>query len=189
MSASLRQVNISVRAENRASFALRSIAFDVVHLGVAFGALNNDTARMMSVAFSAIRILTSLRGVVAALEGTQKAHNVAVATNAALQGAAATATTGETAATVVNTSATGIASTVLAVYNAHKAAFLVMTGVGITLVLAAAAAFIYFNNQVATASMNLDKFGSSWQGWSPSGFSSRQIERAGTYDFRRRGIE
>jgi len=70
-----------VRAENRASYAFRSIAMDAVHLAYSFGALDSQTGRMVTGIMTAVHLFTSLRAVLGTTSVAQIAHTIA--TNAA----------------------------------------------------------------------------------------------------------
>jgi hypothetical protein len=57
---SFHEISIAVRAENRASYAFRTIAMDAIHLAYSFGALDNQTGRMLTGVMTAVHLFTSL---------------------------------------------------------------------------------------------------------------------------------
>jgi len=71
---SFQEISIAVRAENRASYAFRTIAMDAIHLAYSFGALDSQTGRMLTGIMTAIHLFTSLRGVLSATSLAQMAH-------------------------------------------------------------------------------------------------------------------
>jgi len=78
---SFHEISVAVRAENRASYAFRSIAMDAVHLAYSFGALDSQTGRMVTGIMSAVHLFTSLKAVLGTTSVAQIAHTIA--TNAA----------------------------------------------------------------------------------------------------------
>jgi hypothetical protein len=78
---SFHEISVAVRAENRASYAFRTIAMDAVHLAYSFGALDSQTGRMLTGIVTAVHLFTSLRAVL----GTSTVAQVAqiAATHAA----------------------------------------------------------------------------------------------------------
>jgi len=95
---SFHEISIAVRAENRASYAFRAIAMDVVHLGYSFGMLDSQTGRVISGIMSAVHLFLSLKAVLTTTTVAQTAHNVAAGSGAAIQTTLAGATTGATIA-------------------------------------------------------------------------------------------
>lgn len=172
---SFHEINIAIRAENRASFAFRSIIHDVLHMGTAFGLFDSQVGRAVSGVMSMVHFLTSLRAIVTATTTAQQAHNVAVGVQTTLMGASAAATAANTAATGIRAAVTAFAAKVQAVFNSQLAATLVMTGVGIALVLAAAAAMTYFASQTNAAADSMRNFNEEAKR------TPRSITRAGEF--------
>jgi hypothetical protein len=73
---SFHEINIAVRAENRASYAFRTIAMDAIHLAYSFGALDSQTGRMLTGIMTAVHLFTSLKGVLSAASLANVAHTV-----------------------------------------------------------------------------------------------------------------
>lgn len=163
--------------------AFRTIASDVMHLGIAFGALDSQTGRMAMQIFSVIRLMTSLKAILATTTVAQQAHNTAVATQTGVLWASTSATTANTAATGIRAAVTAFAAKVQAVFNSQLAATLVMTGVGVALVIAAAAAMAYFASQTSAAADSLGSFNEE------ASRTPRSIRRGGEEELRNRGIE
>jgi hypothetical protein len=183
---SMRQISIAVNAENRASSVFRSIASDVVSLGVSFGALDSQAGRTVMQVFSLIRVFTSVKTIIAAVTASQTAHNAAVATGAGVQSTLAVSTTGAMTAQVAQNTATqtgvisqtlhairlGISSAAHAVYSAAAwistaaqnalnisyATFLALTGVGIAVIAAAAVAMFSFAKSMDSATSSVKTF-------------------------------
>lgn len=73
---SFHEISIAVRAENRTSYAVRTIASDAIHLAYSFGALDSQAGRMLTGIISAVHFFSSLRGVLTATSITNVAHTV-----------------------------------------------------------------------------------------------------------------
>jgi hypothetical protein len=209
---SVREISIAVRAENRTMGIFRTISSDVLSLGMAFGALDSQTGRTVMQVFSVIRLMTSLKVILATTTATQTAHNVAVGTGAVTQTTLAASTTGAVTAQTAQNVATnqGILSQIAhkvalaataAVHYIHAAAcwvattaqnalnisygtFLALTGVGIAVIIAAAVAMAYFASQMNAATSSVQSFNSAAEE-----LPSRSIQRAGEADLYRRGVE
>ena len=206
----------------------RSIASDVLSLGMSFGALDSQTGRTVMQIFSVIRLMTSLKAILATTTATQTAHNVAVGASATIQTTLTgtlvgetvaqttltAATTGSTIAQVAQNAATNqgvlsligskialvastaahyihaagawVATTAQNALNISYATFLALTGVGIAVIVAAAAAMWYFASQMNAAASSVTNFNGA-AGRLP--FSGRSIQRAGESELTRRGIE
>lgn len=192
----------------------RTISSDVLSLGMAFGALDSQTGRTVMQVFSVIRLMTSLKAILATTTATQTAHNVAVGTGAVTQTTLAASTTGAVAAQTAQNAATNqgilsqiahkialaattaahyihaagawIATTAQNALNISYVTFLALTGVGIAVIIAAAGAMWYFASQMNAATASVQSFNSA-AGGMPSG--GRSIQRAGEAELYRRGVE
>jgi hypothetical protein len=83
-------------------------------------------------------------------------------------------------------SVTSVATAVQNALNISYGTFLVLTGVGVAAVVAAAAAMAYFASQMNSATSSLREYNAAA---SETPTYSRIIQRAGEEDLRRRGIE
>ncbi len=78
---SFHEISVAVRAENRASYAFRTIAMDAVHLAYSFGALDSQTGRMLTGIMTAVHLFTSLKAALGTTAVAQVAQTIS--TNAA----------------------------------------------------------------------------------------------------------
>ena len=210
----MREISIAVRAENRTMGVFRTISADVLSLGMAFGALDSQTGRTVMQIFSVVRLMTSLKAILATTTATQTAHNVAVGTGAGVQTTLAVSTTGAVTAQVAQNTATqtgiisqtlhavrlGISAVAHGVYaaacwiataaqnalNISYGTFLALTGVGIAVIAVAAAAMWSFANSMNAATSSVQNFNEA-SAEVPS--RSRSIQRAGEVDLYRQGVE
>jgi len=149
---SFHEISIAVRAENRASYAFRAIAMDVVHLGYSFGLLDSQAGRVISGIMSAIHVMTSLKAVIASTTTVQTAQNVATATHTGLLSGAVTALGAKVAALLGLTTATNTATGATMAFNvalAFKVGLLTL-GVGVIIAAAAAMSILASQTRVAT---------------------------------------
>ena len=155
---SFHEISIAVRAENRLSGTFRAMALDVANLGAAFGFLSNEQVKMVSVAFTAIRVVQSLSVIL---------H-------------------GETVAKYLHAAASWAATVAQNALNISYGTFLALTGVGIAVIVAAAAAMWSFANSMNAAT-------SSVQGFNGAAAEmpghTRSIQRVGEVDLYRQGVE
>ena len=80
---SFHEISVAVRAENRASYAFRTIAMDAIHLAYSFGALDSQTGRMLTGIMTAIHLFTSLKAALSATTMAQVAQTVSTNVTAA----------------------------------------------------------------------------------------------------------
>jgi len=73
---SFHEISVAVRAENRASYAFRTIAMDAIHLAYSFGALDSQTGRMLTGIMTAVHLFTSLKTTLGTTTAAQMAQTV-----------------------------------------------------------------------------------------------------------------
>jgi len=71
---SFHEISIAVRAENRASYAFRTIAMDAIHLAYSFSALDSQTGRMLTGIMTAVHLFASLKAALGTTTIAQVAH-------------------------------------------------------------------------------------------------------------------
>ncbi len=179
---SFREIAITIRATNRASEAFNKIGVDattlaarVKNLGSAlvgigatgtaigaianqFGILNDQQARAFS---SAMMVVSALGMLLRTETGLAIAHKIYAA-------------------------ATAFATAVQNALNISFATFLALTGVGIAVIVAAAAAMWSFANSMNSATSSVQNFNAA-AAEVPG--RTRSIQRAGEAELYRRGIE
>ncbi len=159
---SFNDISIAVRAENRASATFKSIALDVVSLGAAFGLLSNEQSRFVSIAFTAIRVVQSM--------------SVILKSGAVAQG--------------IHAASAWAATFAQNALNISYGTFLALTGVGIAVIVAAAAAMSYFASQVNQATASVQSFNAA-SAETPDRVVGvqRSVSRSGDVAFARIGVE
>ena len=179
---SFREIAVTVRAVNRASseFAriqtdaealgarVRSLGSVVAGLGAAgtavghlahqFGVLNDEQSRVFSTAMTVVTVMGMFMRSSLGVAVAQKAYSAACWVATAAQNA----------------------------LNVSYATFLALTGVGVAVIAAAAAAMWYFSAQMNSATASVKAYNSAVADV-PS--SSRSVQRAGEEELYRRGVE
>jgi len=211
---SFHEISIAVRAENRASYAFRAIAMDVVHLGYSFGLLDSQTGRVISGIMSTVHLFLSLKAVLTTATAAQTANNVAVGSGAVAHGgltaAILTATGTQVAfnasiaaghgfmysaiaaigakimALIGYTGATSVATGATMAFNVALAFKVGLMTLGVGIIIAAASAMAILAMQTSAAANAMRDYGSAASG---AYGSTRGISRAGEEsDLLRRGV-
>jgi len=183
---SFHEVSVAVRAENRTMGVFRTIASDVMHLGVAFGALDSQTGRTVMQIFSVIRLMTSFKAILSTTTAAQTAHNTAMGTGATIQ----TTLTGATAANTSVTWGQVLAQKAAAIatwLHAHGQLLLIGAltfGVGAIIAVTAALWAMAEANKAAAASTRALNVAMA-----ESPAYTRGVRRAGEEEYYRRGVE
>jgi hypothetical protein len=181
---SFHEISIAVRAENRTMGIFRTIASDVFSLGVAFGALDSQTGRSVMQIFSVIRLMTSLKAILATTTAATVAHSTATGVQTTLQGYAITTTSGHSISLIAHSVANYIASAATWVLNAALAMKIALLTLGIGLVIATAAYMAWLASTTRDAASAQADYNAEL-----SKTPSRSIRRAGEEDYYRRGVE
>jgi len=80
---SFHEISVAIRAENRASYAFRTIMMDAVHLAYSFGALDSQTGKMITGIMTAIHLFLSLKAALGTTTVAQIAHTASTYITAA----------------------------------------------------------------------------------------------------------
>jgi hypothetical protein len=162
----------------------RTIASDVFQLGVAFGALDSQTGRTVMQIFSVIRLMTSLRAILATVTVTQHAHNTAVGVQTTLQGYAITTGHGLSLSYIAQAVAAKIAGAATWFLNAALAMKIALLTLGIGLVIATAAYMTWLASTTRDAASAQAEYNAEL-----AKTPTRSIRRAGEEEYYRRGVE
>jgi len=175
---------VAVRAENRASYAFRTIAMDAIHLAYSFGALDSQTGRMLTGVMTAIHLFTSLKAVLTTTTATQAAQTAAM-------GAGATVQTTLTGATVAHqASLFGLIKAKIAAtfatwsFNSALAMTVALATLGVGVVVALAAYMAWLASTTRDAATAQAEYNAEL-----SRTPTRSIRRAGEEEYYRRGVE
>jgi len=181
---SFHEISIAVRAENRTMGIFRTIASDVMHLGIAFGALDSQTGRTVMQIFSVIRLMTSLKAILTTTTVATHAHNTAVGVQTTLSGYATTATVGHSLSLYAHAAANYVAAAAQWAFNHPLAMTVALATAGIG-VLAAMAVYTAYLASVTASAASAQRSYNDELARTP-----RSIKRGGEEEsLRNRGVE
>jgi len=181
---SFHEVSIAIRAENRASYAFRSIVHDVLHMGSAFGLFDSQIGRTVSGVMATVHLFTSLKAVLTTTTAAQTAQNVSM-------GAGTTVQTTLTGATIAHQTSlwalikAKIAATIATWgLNAALAMKIALLTLGVGLIVATAAYMSWLATTTRDAASAQAEYNAEL-----ARTPSRSIRRAGEEEYYRRGVE
>ena len=159
---------------------------ELITLASDFGLVDKETSKYLRTIMAVIMVVSTCARVYSFLTLMTTGHTAAVA----IEGTTETATTGAvTASGIAHTIKTAITWAATAAQNAlniSHATFLALTGVGIGVIIAAAAAMTYFASQMNAATASVKEYNAT-AAETPT--VTRGISRAGEQAMYRRGVE
>jgi hypothetical protein len=176
---SLRTVAGGIRETAQMGGQLTSLAQD-------FGLIDSETSKTMRTMLLMVQVVSSAARMYNFLTVVTTGHTAAVAVEGATETATIGATTASTGALSVKAAVTSVATAVQNALNISQATFLALTGVGIGVIIAAAAAMAYFASQMNKATDSVNAYNSAA---SQTPTRTKSIIRAGEQSLYRRGVE
>jgi hypothetical protein len=176
---SLRTVAGGIRETAQMGSQLTSLAED-------FGVIDSQTSKYIRTVLLMVQVVSSAVRMYNFLTVVTTSHTAAVAVEGTTEMATAGATTASTGALSVKTAITSVATAVQNALNISQATFLALTGVGIGVIIAAAAAMAYFASQMNKATDSVNAYNSAA---SQTPTRTKSIIRAGEQSLYRRGVE
>jgi hypothetical protein len=177
---------ISLRTTAMTFAVVAGAANGIIGLATATGILDKDTAKYLHTALMMVTITASLIRLRHYLNLVTATHTATTATDTAVQTASTSGSILHTVALNIKTAATWVATAAQNALNISHATFLALTGVGIAVIIAAAAAMAYFASQMNNATASVKGFNESASGMPSSG---RAIQRGGNIALYRQGVE
>jgi len=177
---------VSLTSVARAITTVGFLGREVVTLAGDFGLVDRETSKYLRTITLIITVVGTFTRVKAALTLVTTGHTAAVAINTTTEQANAGASIASSIALKIKTAATWIATTAQNALNISHATFLALTGVGIGLIIAAAAAMAYFASQMNAATASVKEYNAT-AAETPG--HTRGIIRAGEESLYRRGVE
>jgi hypothetical protein len=151
------------------------------------GLVDKQSAKWISTILAVITVVTAFARLQAFATLITTGHTASIGVNTTAQTANASSSIALAAAHGIKTAATWIATTAQNALNISQATFLALTGVGIAVIIAAAAAMAYFASQMNHATASVQNFNGT-AAEVPT--RARSIQRAGdSASLYRRGIE
>jgi len=176
---SLRTVAGGIRSFGMMGMELTTVATD-------FGLLDRETAKYMRGLMAVITVVSTAARMYSFLTLMTSGHTAAVAVDTTTETAGTGASIASTVATNIKTAATWIATTAQNALNISHATFLALTGVGIAVIIAAAAAVAYFASQMNQATESVKGYNAA-AAETPA--RTQGITRAGEQAMYRHGVE
>jgi len=165
----------------------------VVSFGSAFvslagdiGVVDKETAKWARTVLAVITLVSAWIRLKSYLITLTTGHTAAVAVNTAAQTANASSSLAVAAAHKIKAAATWLAVHAQNALNISHATFLALTGVGIGVIIAAAAAMAYFASQMNAATESVKEYNAAV---AEMPTRTRSIIRAGEEELYRRGVE
>jgi len=181
---------VSLRSISMAFSSVAMAGSAIISLAGNLGLVDKESAKWAGTILTVVSVVSALIRVKSYLTLLTTGHTAAVAINTASVATGTTAQSAHAGASIatsialgVKTAATWVATTAQNALNISHATFLALTGVGIAVIIAAAAAIWYFASQMNAAVQGFNAAAGAMPG------SSRNIQRAGESDLYRRGVE
>lgn len=180
---------VSFRTAASAFSSIARMGTGIFALAGELGLVDKETARWARTMMYAFTVTGSLIRVINGLTVLTTGHSAAVVFNTAAQNVNAGSSLASAAAYKVKAAATWMATAAQNALNVSHATFLALTGAGIGVILAAAAAMAYFASRMNAATSSLKEYNAAL---SETSTASKGIIRLGAVrneDLLRRGIE
>ena len=177
---------VSLHTVAAAFSSVASMGSAMVSLAGDIGIVDKETAKWARTVLAVITLMSAWIRMKAYLTTVTTGHTAAVAVNTTTQSANASASIATAVAHKIHAAATWIAVHAQNALNISHATFLTLTGVGIGVIIAAAAAMAYFASQMNAATSSVQSFNAAT---AEVPGRIRSIQRAGEAELYRRGVE
>jgi hypothetical protein len=167
-------VNLSTVARGISSVS--SLGLGLTTLAGDFGLVNSQATKRMRTGLAMVTVIGEFARFINVSTVLTSGHAAVVALDTTTQQSNSIATIASSAAHKVYASACGIATAAENALNISHATFLALTGVGIAVIIAAAAAMAYFASQMNSATSSVQNFNSAT---AETPGRTKSIQRAG----------
>ena len=178
--------NVSLRTVAGGIRTAAMMGTELIMLASDFGIVDKETSKYMRTVMAIIMVVSTAARMYSFLTLMTTGHTAAVA----VEGTTTAATTGALSLSSIThgiySAAKWVAVAASNALNISTATFLALTGVGIAVIIAAAAAMWYFASQMNAATASVQNFNAAA---SEMPTQSRNIQRAGEADLYRLGVE
>jgi hypothetical protein len=181
-----KNVNMSMRTMAGGIRTTSIMGTQLISLASDFGIVDAETSKYLRTITLTVSLVSTAARMYTFLTAMTTAHTTAVATGTTVESANAGQSIATAAAHNIKAAATWVATAAQNALNISHATFLALTGVGIGVIIAAAAAMAYFASQMNAATASVQGFNAAAGGMPTSG---RSIQRAGEAELYRRGVE
>jgi hypothetical protein len=177
---------VSLTSVSRAITSVGFLGNQVVALAGDFGLVDRETSKYLRTIITVITLVAAFARVKAYLTVITTGHTAAVAINTTTEAANASASIASAVAYKIKAAATWICVSAQNALNISHATFLALTGVGIGVIIAAAAAMAIFASQMNAATASVKEYNAT-AAETPT--HVRGIQRAGEEAMYRHGVE
>jgi hypothetical protein len=177
---------ISLTTVARAFSSVTMMGSAVISLAGDLGIVDKESAKWARTVLSVITLVASFIRLQSYLTVLTTGHTAAVAINTTAQSANASSSLAVAVAHKIKAAATWLAVHAQNALNISHATFLALTGVGIGVIIAAAAAMAYFTSQMNAATDSVKEYN---EAVAETPTRTRSITRAGEEELYRRGVE
>lgn len=177
---------VSLSSVAMAFSSVVSVGSAVISLAGDLGIVDKETAKWARTILTVITLTSAYIRMKAYLTTVTTGHTAAVALNTTMQSANASTSIASAAAHHIHAAACWVATAAQNALNISYATFLALTGVGIAVIITAAAAMWYFANSMNAATESVKGYN---EAAAETPTYTRSITRAGEEELRRRGIE
>ncbi|MGD0405124.1 MAG: hypothetical protein ABSB10_00525 [Candidatus Bathyarchaeia archaeon] len=166
--------------------SVSSLGLGLTTLATDFGLVDSQTTKYVRTILATITVVSEVARLISYSTVLTTGHTASVALDTSTETASAGASLASTVATNIKTAATWLATTAENALNISQATFLALTGIGIAVIIAAAAAVAYFASQMNNATASVNAYNSAATNTTTNMTS---ISRAGQQALSRQGVE
>jgi len=177
---------ISLTTVARAFTSVTSVGSAVISLAGDLGIVDKESAKWARTILAVITLMSAWIRLKAYLTTITTGHTASIAVNTTAQSTNASTSIATAVAYKIKAAATWICVHAQNALNISHATFLALTGVGIGVIIAAAAAMAYFASQMNTATESVKEYNATI---AETPTHTRSITRAGEEEMYRRGVE
>lgn len=176
MGATVEGTTVKLSTLARGITSVSSLGLGLTTLAGDFGLVDSESSKWMRTGLAMVTVVGEFARLISYSTVLTSGHTAAVALDTTTQESSSIATIASSAAHQVYASACAIATVAENALNISHATFLALTGVGIGVIIAAAAAMAYFASQMNSATSSVQGFNSAA---SETPGRTRSIQRAG----------
>jgi len=177
---------VSLTTVARAFSSVTMMGSAVISLAGDFGIVDKESAKWARTILAAITVVSAFIRLKSYLTVVTTGHTAAITLNTTAESANASTSIATAIAYKIKAAATWVATAAQNALNISHATFLALTGVGIGVIIAAAAAMWYFASQMNAATASVKDYNAAA---SEMPTHSRSVQRAGEEELYRRGVE
>jgi hypothetical protein len=177
---------VSLTTVARSFTAVTSLGSAVISLAGDFGMVDKESAKWARTILAVITVISAMIRLKSYLTVVTTGHTASIAINTTAETANASASIATSVAHKIKAAATWLAVAAQNALNISHATFLALTGVGIGVIIGAAAAMAYFASQMSAATSGIKEFNAAAE---EAPTRARGIQRAGEEAMYRRGVE